>query len=216
MIVAFVGPDGAGKSSIIAELTSALSGDFPLITVRHWRPGLLPPLRRLAGYPTHMKRPITQMPRRQPGRMSALRLLYYWLDFALGHFVRDRPLVARGGLVLYDRCALDVMVDPSRYGLASTRWQRPLWRCLPRPDLTVLVDDNPESIAERKSELPASEIARQLGQWRELHNVGAVNIRLPASGNVQHRASVITRLIRDRIRGRHDDDTCTHNIAREC
>jgi hypothetical protein len=118
---------------------------------------------------------ITTPPRRNGGRFPWLRLCYYACDFLLGHILSDKVDVSRQRLVLYDRCALDMSVDPVRYGLSTTRGTRLLWRLTPKPDKVILLYEDPNSIHVRKPELPVEEIQRQLQTWLALVEMGEVD-----------------------------------------
>lgn len=166
-IVAVVGPDGMGKSSLLAAMAHGDSNLFNGIVIRHWRPELLPSLGNLMGRDDGLERDPhgRVIPRRQAGRFRWLRLGWYALDQLLGTILKDRVAAARQQLVLYDRCFLDMAVDPLRYGLSSGRGVRMLWRLLPKPDRVVLLTDEADRVFERKPEIPPAEIARQLDVW---------------------------------------------------
>ena len=177
-VIAVVGPDGVGKSSALVGLADLLQSELrlPGVVIRHWRPEVLPPLSRLAGAAESVD--VGGPPRRTAGRFRRLRLAYYALDHTLGYLTRDRILASRSFAVCYDRCLLDMAVDPLRYGLASGRGVASLWRFLPRPDLLVLLTDIPASVHDRKSELPEHEIASQFDSWTALAERGDVDVRL--------------------------------------
>lgn len=175
-VIALVGPDGVGKSTVLASIIDSDPSIFTKTVARHWRPGILPNLGALAGtIPTKPVGDLCTAPRREAGKLCWLRLCYYFLDFILGHFLRDRIDSSRQRLVLYDRCALDMMVDPVRYGLSSPRASRLICRLIPKPDMIVLLYDNPEHIHSRKPELSTEETGRQLKEWLRLAEQGDVD-----------------------------------------
>jgi len=173
--VAVVGPDGVGKSSLIEELARQDDLVFNDVVVRHWRPALLPQLGSLVGrkLPAETSDGL-RPPRRTKGRLHWLRISYYAADTLLGTFLKDRVAASRQKLIIYDRCFLDMAVDPLRYGLASSRGVLGLWRFLPKPDLIVLLHDSPERVDVRKPEMPQPEIERQLAVWGGLSARGEV------------------------------------------
>lgn len=183
-IVGIVGPDGVGKSTLVRLLAEGDRGIFVSVVLRHWRPSVLPRMGALLG----RRAPAPNEgglfpPRRKPGRVAWARALYYWLDYQLGYFLRDRVASARQKLVLYDRCALDMAVDPVRYGLHSGMAARWLAETAPAPDLVVLLYDEPERIYMRKPELSVTEIEEQLAAWNKLlrSRRGTISIRIDDS-----------------------------------
>ena len=175
-VIAFVGPDGAGKSTVIRAILEGDRGVFTQVLLRHWRPFFLPRLGALAGRPAPTPGSDGLLPpRRRAGRFSRLRLAYFYLDYLLGGWFRDRVATSRQQLVLYDRCALDMEVDPARYGLRSGAlrgWAR--WP-LPWPDRIVLLTCDAATIHARKPELPVEELEQHLAAWQRLVDRGDVD-----------------------------------------
>lgn len=185
-VVAVVGPDGSGKTTVLARCFSDETSIFTRMVIRHLRPGLLPPLAALVRrrpLNVNQGRPIP--PRRTPGRGDFLRVVYYGLDYILGYWLLDRVETGKQRLVLYDRHALDMVVDPVRYGLRSTRWAWFMVRMIPRPDLIVALVADPKVIVRRKTELSEKEIAVQNATWVELNRQGYVDVVLDSSRPVE-------------------------------
>jgi hypothetical protein len=159
-----VGPDGCGKSTVAAAV-AARTGALHL----YWRPGILPLAGRWVG--RREAQGVNSAPHSavvgSPMR-SALRVVYYAVDYVLGHWVRIQPARWLGRPVLVERGWWDMAVDARRYGLSGpglVRWLTPLIR---KPSVVVLVSARPSVIRARKPELTEAEIERQLAEWRAL------------------------------------------------
>lgn len=188
MVVAVVGPDGVGKSSAIREAAAYLSGLFDT-RVRHWRPELLPAFgaRKSGGEPNRVQPYLFE---------HGGRLAYYWLDFVLGYYLKDRSLPQAGiQLILYDRHALDSSVDPVRYRLSSPRGTQLLYRWTPRPERILLLSDSPEAIHGRKAELPLGELRRQLRLWNGMAEHGLVDHVISAKGSALETGRDVARCV---------------------
>ena len=194
-IVALVGPDGVGKSTTIDHISSDLA-DFTLTITNHWRPAVLPRLGWFIGNPAIEQQPNGLiLPRRDAGRLPLLRLSYYCVDYILGYYFKDRLNSSRQRLIIYDRCALDMAVDPARFGLPSPRGTRLLWRLIPKPDLVILLHDDPDRIHARKAELPVAEIARQSALWLQLVAEGEVDAVVRVDAGPEEIADQVEGLI---------------------
>jgi thymidylate kinase len=155
--IAFFGPDGAGKSAVIAELAGKLEASFAGVERFHFRPMF----RRNGVDGLPVTDPHAQLPR---STLASLGKLIYWLaDCWFGYMITIRPAVTNSRLVIFDRYLPDILVDPLRYRLpASCRWfARVLLPLLPRPDLCVLLDAPADVVQERKQEVSLAESQRQ-------------------------------------------------------
>jgi len=168
-VVAIIGTDGVGKSSVINALLPALAAaTHDAIVVRHLRPTLLPPLARLRGRRAAPSGPVAQPHAAAPsGRAGSLfRLLYLLADYIAGYWLWTRPKIARQpAVVIFDRYAYDLLLDPRRFRISlSERTIHRLLALVPKPDLIICLHADPLRIAARKGELPGHEIERQVAQ----------------------------------------------------
>ena len=198
MIIAVVGPDGVGKSTSIREAIRYLNGLFD-IKVRHWRPGLLPTPGTFLGRAKKSENVSPSPNRKAPYQIEHwIRIIYYWLDYFLGYFIKDRFLPKSViQLVIYDRHAVDTAVDPLRYRLRSEKGTSFLYRFTPRPHCIILLLDKPEKIVERKQELSIQEIEHQFAKWEELRHKGWIDAVIRVGDSPQETGKRIVDQILD-------------------
>ena len=187
--IAFMGPDGSGKSLVINAISREFAPSFRTIRYYHMRP-------RVIGRRPTNQGPVTD-PHGQPPRgtlASVAKVVDLWLDYTLGYMFRILPGLVRTELVLFDRCFYDLLADSKRIRYGGPPWLlRAAARLAPGPDLVVLLDASPEVLRARKQEVPVDEIARQRAAYLELsRTLGAavvVNAGQPAE-DVIHDAVV--------------------------
>ena len=178
LFVAVLGPDGAGKSTVIEGLRKEMAGAFRRTARFHLMPGLL----RRPGN----SGPVTD-PHGKPPRswlLSLLKLAYYWLDYTLGYWLRVRPLLVRSTLVLFDRYYDDLLIDPRRYRYGGPMWlARLAGRLIPRPNLFIFLDLPAELLHTRKPEIALEEVRKLRNQYlafaRSLPNAAVVDASRP-------------------------------------
>lgn len=166
LLVLLAGPDGSGKSTLADRLPQLCANMFTGQARCHWRPGLLPRpgslVRRNEADPTA---PHARPPHSRP--FSCALLGYYWLDFLLGGWLSLWPSRLRTRLVVIERGWWDIAVDPKRYRLDVPGWLvHGLGTFLPRPDLALVLEADPQVLAQRKAELAEDEVARQMSAWK--------------------------------------------------
>ncbi len=166
LFVVVLGPDGVGKSTLIEHLTHALLPPFRHHRVFHARPMLL--WRR--EYPGPTNEPHGKPPRSLVASIAKLFALLP--DYWLGYWLATRPLLARSGLVVFDRYFHDFLVDPLRYrDSAPTRLSKFLSGFVTPSELLFLILDAPEEIIlSRKREVPPEELRRQRAAYVRLSN----------------------------------------------
>ncbi len=199
--VVLLGPDGAGKSSVIEALGVTLTSAFARWTC--W--GFAPSIRQLLGRPSGS----TNQPHALPARSFLISLVRasYWLAYYTFGYVRVRLALVRSTLVLYDRHFVDILVDSKRYRYGGPSWLLPfIWRLIPKPDLIVLLNAPPQVLQARKQEVPFEETARQLKAYlslvRSMKNAHIVNAAQPLEDVAADVTDIILRHLTTRIGNR--------------
>jgi thymidylate kinase len=176
--IAFIGPDGCGKSSVIEGVTAEFAPAFQKIVRFHLRPKSLPARR-------DSDVPVTD-PHGKPvgGRLfSIAKLLYLFADYWLGYVTEVRTATARTRLVIFDRYFDDIVVDPKRILYGGPKWlPKFLARLAPRPEVVFLLNASPEILWSRKQEVRYEEVVRQQAEYlRDAREMGDV-IVIDAAG----------------------------------
>lgn len=168
LFVSIIGPDGAGKSTLIESLCRDLALIAPgkLTAVQHWRPGYLRPLanfRRDAQIVPTSAAPFAMLKRgySRSGRIvSFLRFAYYIADYVLGYIFKSRPILTIDGFVLCDRYVEDfVIAPPRRSNVWLPEWlKRAVASVVPRPHLVFYLRAEAELLHTRKKEETLDEL----------------------------------------------------------
>jgi thymidylate kinase len=163
LVVAVLGPDGAGKTTLIHDLRENLTGAFRRTEAYHLRPMVM----GQKGTQIPVTDPHGKAP--HPWWLSLLKIPYYLLDYGLGYLFKVRPRLVRSTLVLFDRYYDDVLVDPRRYRYGGPHWFARLARhFVPRPHLILVVDVPEKELLARKQEVSHTELGRQRDAYRKL------------------------------------------------
>lgn len=159
LLLAVSGPDGAGKSSLIAALEKAIPRRLaPGFRVFHTRPFLLPRFGVAPPAP-----PPGDAPPSKPGWARGwFRWAVACADYWLGGLLWVRPALAAGDIVIFDRYVLDYQAAPERRGVAvPARALALMARVAPSPGALVVLTAPAEELVRRKGEATLEEAARQ-------------------------------------------------------
>lgn len=190
MIVAILGPDGSGKSTVADMIVAALSMEG--IDARHHahRFGILPSLAsfRRRGKKLESHTILSKSdgpPAYDLGENSPLRafiyVTWYGIDYLLGGlFLKIRNLfVRRKRAAIFARYFYDYYYQSNNRRLPDGI-KRFVEIIVPRPQFIFFLDRDPQDIHDGKPELPVEEIRRQqqvirdcLGDYPQFHIVDA-------------------------------------------
>jgi thymidylate kinase len=158
--VVILGPDGAGKSSVISGLINNLQREGRSVDMRHLKPRLAFPQRGDAVV-------IVVDPHGKPPRAaltSVAKILLWLAEEWYATLFHDKP----GQLLICDRYYHDLLVDPRRYRYGGPLWiARLIGALMPRPRLWLLLDAPAEVLQARKQEVPLQETVRQRQAYLE-------------------------------------------------
>lgn len=185
--VVFLGADGSGKSSVIKGVVEGVSPAFRRTACFHLRPTFLG--RRC----WRGQAPVTD-PHGLPVRgmlASLLKLLFFLCDYGVGYFWKIRSALVRSTLVVFDRYYHDLLVDPKRYCYGGPVWLASLvGKCIPQPDLFILLDAPAEVLQSRKQEVAYAETIRQREAYLQF-------VRSQKNGVVIDASQPLASVIRD-------------------
>jgi O-antigen/teichoic acid export membrane protein/thymidylate kinase len=163
--VVILGPDGAGKSTLVNKILELMGPLFKSHRILQWRPQIIKPRARYSPYfnPPHAKPPHGTVE-------SILRIFMVLFDYWVGYPILIRPLLARGYLLIYDRDFHDLLVDRLRYRYGGPDWLPDLAaKFIPQPEtLYITLDADTDVILSRKQEVAPEEIKRQRVAYAKL------------------------------------------------
>ncbi|GAB3041892.1 hypothetical protein GCM10027185_51810 [Spirosoma pulveris] len=160
LVVAFLGPDGCGKTTVINGVKGDITEVFRKGEQFHFFP-------KRALNSTIVTDPHGKVSRGYIG--SIVKLLYLTFVFIKGYFYLILPLKISSTLVIFDRYYHDMLADPVRYRHgAGNNWVKLIGLFIPKPDMWILLDAPADVIQSRKSEVSPEETSEQLSRYRQL------------------------------------------------
>lgn len=222
LLIAFIGPDGVGKSSMIEALSAAFAKlQIPTRNayLGPWDRPLLPSAKLLraigAGHCDYVLDMDADTPAavRIKKHLAAFvkRTAYYGnllLEIWARHLYRVWPHLALRRVVLGDRYVYDLHIGHFNTEIRSWKGVRHAIVALsPRPHLVIFLDNDAETVWARKKEYPLETIRSVLYRYRVVaKRYGAVTMRTDVPPNaaaeafLNHYWRTIIRARRDRIR----------------
>lgn len=215
LVVALVGPDGVGKTTISRRLAGLLedpvhrvyAGDNPedaermLATTR-----LVWWCRRRAGHGVTHGPPVPRRRRHRslPGRLlqapRVLALLAAQCGEEWSRLHRARRLARAGAVVVLDRSYLHDYYrhDVDAPGRSPAQRLHGWWlrRMLPRPELSVFLDAPVALLHARKPEGSIEDLRRRREEYRDLEGLTSGWVRVDAGGDLDAVAAAVADAVR--------------------
>ena len=168
-LISIIGPDGAGKSTMVEGLESFLTRNNRRVAVIYTGRGKkqLLPLKKVG---MAYKRREIQRDKKTKPKILRRRLLYtamaptFTLDLLLRYLFRIMPTRRKRTTVITDRYCSDIMLMKH----VPVSMKRFLLRIFPRPTMTFYLYNSPEVLHERRPEESITELQRQLKLFNEL------------------------------------------------
>jgi len=166
-LIAFVGPDGSGKTTIISKLEHDLLNFYTKSSVFHTRLNIFPELKTGLGLSNpkvkETKNNKVEVKNVKQNKLSivmnSIVVLYYYLEFIIGNFYLW-ILKKRGHFIMFDRYFYDFFIQPNTRNFIW-KFKNALLFFIIKPNCIVHLYADPEIIYARKQELSVEEIREQ-------------------------------------------------------
>jgi thymidylate kinase len=206
LLIACLGPDGSGRTSVIEQLSARPLAAFAQSYIMDLRPHVMRPK------PVD---PESKTPRGPLGTMA--KLMMFVADYWLGYWLQIRPKLVASTLVVSNRYFDDILVDPGYYRIdRSRRLARWLLPWIPRPELWLVFDVPSEVLQTRTREVAAEEAARLRSEYRKVlrrrEDVVVLDAGQPVDEvSAEAERAIVAQLARRTARRLGLPDTSKHN-----
>lgn len=165
----FVGPDGSGKSTLIAKLLENSKLTFCSNTDRfkvfHHRPHILPNIAHIFKKEINEKEEFDlnfnpHSHKQSNPIISFFKLIYYAFDYILGYITIIISMQRKDKFILFDRYFFDFIVDQKRSALRINKSVALLIYkfFIPKPNRVFFIKADANKAYDRKKELPVKSI----------------------------------------------------------
>ncbi|WP_339670096.1 hypothetical protein [Dasania marina] len=168
VFVSVLGPDGAGKSTIIDGLSKV--NEFKGTDTHYLLPCFMERYKK-----KKLENNVNVDPYGRSSQgiiFSVLKQLVWLYEYNMGYLKVVRPSLAHGKLVIFDRYYDDMIIDPIRYGYSGPVWiLKAVNKFIPSPHLILSFYASAEIIQNRKSEVTYEETSEQLKAYANYNDL---------------------------------------------
>ena len=187
IIVSFMGVDGSGKSTLIELLRKKLKNKFRKIKYIHLRPYLI-----LLDKSTVQANPHKSK-KTWPILLNFFRILYWLIIYRFFFYLFGNN---SNQLIIFDRYAHDLMIDPIRYKFnLPNRITKFILNLFPNPSLWIVLNAPIKVLEKRKKELPTKELKKQIRSYLNFAKQRKNSIVVNTNNSVQSCLSLIIKKI---------------------
>ena len=187
IIVSFMGVDGSGKSTLIELLRKKLKNKFRKIKYIHLRPYLI-----LLDKSTVQANPHKSK-KTWPILLNFFRILYWLIIYRFFFYLFGNN---SNQLIIFDRYAHDLMIDPIRYKFnLPNRISKFILNLFPNPSLWIVLNAPIKVLEKRKKELPTKELKKQIRSYLNFAKQRKNSIVVNTNNSVQSCLSLIIKKI---------------------
>ena len=159
--IAFLGPDGSGKTTIINGLVNS-NLPFRQTNYFHLKPIENSDKKITVTSDPHKFKPYNKL-------KSFVKLCYFFYQYNFGWLKNIIALKVRSSLIIFDRYYDDLIADNRRYRYGGGDFFAKFFRLLiKKPALYFILVTDAKTIYERKQEVAFSELERQVEKYRSL------------------------------------------------
>ena len=159
--IAFLGPDGSGKTTVINGLTSS-NLPFRKTDYFHLKPIYTSSKVNEVTSDPHKFKPYNKL-------KSYSKLLYFLYQYNFGWIRNIIPLKIKSSLIIFDRYFDDLIADNKRYRYGGGNGIAKFFRFfIKKPSLYFVLVTDAKTIYKRKQEVAFSELENQIFKYKSL------------------------------------------------
>jgi thymidylate kinase len=159
--IAFLGPDGSGKTTIIDGLKNSIL-PFRKTDYFHLKPVRSKNMESGVTTDPHQFKPYSRL-------KSYTKLLYFIYQYNFGWVKNIIPLKIKSSLIIFDRYFDDLIADNKRYRYGGENFMAKFFRLfIKKPSLYFVLVTDAKTIYQRKQEVAFTELESQIFKYRSL------------------------------------------------